>query len=131
MGLLKNYATTLYEWLSEFAPTYRRPIQEGTFTAENPKPNEYISYSAELGNFNSEFIQPIKVLSKSTGYTNVMNIVDEIESAIGENGIKVDGEWGYITIYKGSPFAQDIEDEDSSYRANYVNLLIRVYQKEI
>jgi len=131
MGVTRNYATTLYNWLSGFAPTFRRPIQEGMFDEDNPQPNEYISYSAETGNFNTEFIQAITIYSKSTGYSNLMDIVDDIESAIGEKGVKVEDEWGYLTIYKGSPFYQDKEDEDSSYRAGYINLLIRVYQNEV
>ena len=131
MGVTRNYATTLYNWLSGFAPTFRRPIQEGLFDEDNPQPNEYISYSAETGNFNTEFIQAITIYSKSTGYSNLMDIVDDIESAIGEKGVKVEDEWGYLTIYKGSPFYQDKEDEDSSYRAGYVNLFIRVYQNEV
>lgn len=131
MGVTRNYATALYNWLSTFAPTFRRPIQEGMFDENNPQPNEYISYSAETGNFNTEFIQAITILSKSTGYNNIMTIVDNIESAIGESGIKVSGNWGYMTIYKGDPFYQDKEDEDSSYRAGYVNLLIRVYQNNV
>ena len=131
MSLTRNYATTLYNWLSGFAPTFRRPIQEGYFNEDNPQPNEYISYSAEAGNFNTAFIQAITIYSKSTSYNNVMQIVDEIESAIGESGCKVEGEWGFITIYKGSPFYQDKEDEDSSYRAGYINLEVRVYQYDV
>lgn len=57
-----------------------------------------------------------------------MEIVDAIEDAIGEGGTKIDAEWGYITIYKGSPFYQDKEDEDSSYRAGYVNFIVRICQ---
>lgn len=131
MTMTRDYATTLYNWLSDFAPTYRRPIQEGLFDANNPQPNEYISYSAEVGNFNGEFIQAITILSKSTSYNNIMDIVDDIESEIGEGGVKVSDTWGYMTIYKGSPFYQDKEDEDSSYRAGYVNLLIRIYQNNV
>ena len=131
MDLTRDYATTLYNWLSEFAPTFRRPIQEGTFDASNPQPNEYISYSADVGNFNTGFIQAITIYSKSTSYNNVMTIVDAIESAIGESGVRVGGEWGYITIYKGDPFYQDKEDEDSSYRAGYANLLIKVCQYNV
>lgn len=129
MGLTKDYATTLYEWLSKFAPTYRSPVLSTVFDENNPKPNEYIEYSANMGNFNSDFIQAITIYSKSTAYTKVMEIVDKIESTITENGIRVSGGWGYITIYKGSPFYQDKTDEDDTIRAGYVNLLIRVCQK--
>lgn len=129
MGLTKDYATTLYQWLSKFAPTYRSPVLSTVFDENNPQPNEYIEYSANMGNFNSDFIQAITIYSKSTAYTKVMEIVDKIESAITENGIRVSGDWGYITIYKGSPFYQDKTDEDDTIRAGYVNLLIRVCQK--
>lgn len=129
MGLTKNYATTMYNWLSKFAPTFRSPILSSVFDEQNPQPNEYIEYSADMGNFNSDFIQAITIYSKSTAYTKVMEIVDKIESTITENGIRVSSDWGYITIYKGSPFYQDKPDEDDTIRAGYVNLLIRVCQK--
>ena len=129
MGLTKNYATTMYNWLSKFAPTFRSPILSSVFDEQNPQPNEYIEYSADMGNFNNDFIQAITIYSKSTVYTKVMEIVDNIESTITENGIRVSSDWGYITIYKGSPFYQDKPDEDDTIRAGYVNLLIRVCQK--
>lgn len=128
MNLTSNYASALYEWLSTFAPTFRRPLQEGLFDSENPKPNEYITYSADAGRFNTDFMQSLSVFSKSTAYTNLMAIVDAIEEAIGEGGIKISKQWGYITIYKGNPFYQDKEDEDSSYRAGYINLIVRICQ---
>lgn len=129
MGLTKNYATTMYNWLSKFAPTFRSPILSSVFDEQNPQPNEYIEYSANMDNFNSDFIQAITIYSKSTAYTKIMEIVDKIESTITENGIRVSSDWGYITIYKGSPFYQDKPDEDDTIRAGYVNLLIRVCQK--
>ena len=129
MGLTKNYATTMYNWLSKFAPTFRSPILSSVFDEQNPQPNEYIEYSANMDNLNSDFIQAITIYSKSTAYTKVMEIVDNIESTITENGIRVSSDWGYITIYKGSPFYQDKPDEDDTIRAGYVNLLIRVCQK--
>ena len=129
MGLTKNYATTMYNWLNKFAPTFRSPILSSVFDEQNPQPNEYIEYSANMDNFNSDFIQAITIYSKSTAYTKVMEIVDNIESTITENGIRVSSDWGYITIYKGSPFYQDKPDEDDTIRAGYVNLLIRVCQK--
>ena len=124
--MTENYAKTLYEWLSQFATTFREPIQ---FDEDNPQPNEYITYSANTGNFAESFIQPISIYSKSTGWTNVMAIVDAIEENIGESGTRIVSNLGVMVIYKGSPFYQDKPDEDSSIRAGYVNLLIKVYQR--
>ena len=128
---VKNYSTTIYNWLSGFAQTFRSPISEGTFDNDNPKPNEYIEYASSTGNFASSYIQAITIYSKSTAYTNVMNIADAIESAVGEKGIILRNEWGYVKIEKGNPFYQDKIDEDSEYRAGYVNLLVTIYQKNV
>ena len=131
MGLTKNYATTMYSWLNTFAPTFRSPILSSLFDEQNPQPNEYIEYASEVSNFNGEFIQSLTIYSKSTAYTKVMEIADKIENAITEKGIRVDDDWGYITIYKGSPFYQDKTDEDDTIRAGYINLLVRVYQYNV
>lgn len=128
MGLSRDYATALYEWLSQFAPTYRSPILSSMFNESNPQPTKYIEYSADLANFNTEFTQAITIYTKSTGYTYLMEIVDEIENAIRETGVRIVKDWGYITIRKGNIFYQDKPDEDDTIRAGYINLLVRVYQ---
>lgn len=131
MGLTRNYATTLYQWLSQFAPTFREPLNTTIFDANNPKPTEYITYSSDVSNFGTEFIQAITIYSQSTSHNKVMDIVDDIESNVGESGIRLSRDWGYITIKKGSPFYQDKPDEDDTIRAGYVNLLVNVYQFKV
>lgn len=131
MSLTRDYATLLYEWLSNFATTFRSPIVSTMFDEDNPKPNEYIEYSADVGNFNTEFIQALTIYSQSTSFNNIMDIVDSLEEAITEKGVRVNADWGYITIYKGSPFYQDKPDEDDNIRAGYVNLLVRICQKNV
>lgn len=126
-----NYSNTIYQWLSGFAPTYRSPIDELTFDEDHPKPNEYIEYASSTGNFATSFIQAITIYSKSTAYTKVMEIADAIESAVGEKGIVLRNNWGYVKIEKGNPFYQDKIDEDSEYRAGYINLLITIYAKKV
>lgn len=128
---VKNYSTTIYNWLNGFAPTFRSPISEGLFDESHPQPNDYIEYASSTGNFASSFIQAITIYSKSTAYTQVMNIADAIESAISERGIVLREEWGYVKIEKGNPFYQDKTDEDSNYRAGYINLLVTIYQKNV
>lgn len=124
---LRNYATALYQWLSGFAPTFREPV---IFDADNPQPDNYITYSASINGFAGQFIQPITIYTQSTGFNDLMNIVDSIESAIGESGCVIgNNEWGYVFINKGSPFYQDKPDEDESFRAGYMNLLITIYEK--
>ena len=131
MGLTRNYATTIYQWLSQFAPTFREPLNTTIFNDANPKPTEYITYSSDVSNFGTDFTQAIIIYSQSTSHNKVMDIVDDIESNIGECGIKISRDWGYVTIRKGSPFYQDKPDEDDTIRAGYVNLLVNVYQFKV
>lgn len=130
VSLTNAYATTLYNWLNKIAPTYREPLQSLLFKNKK-KPDEYITYSCSVGNFNTEFIQPISIYSHSTAFTKLGEIVDKIQSDIKECGLKLKDEWGYITIYKGTPFYQDKPEEDENWRAGYINLLVRVYQYDV
>lgn len=126
MGV-KKYAETLYQWLNGFETTFREPVM---FDADNPKPDDYITYSATTSGFASQFIQPISIYTKTTSFERLANIVDDIESAVGEGGCVIgDNTWGYIAINKGSPFYQDKPEEDENYRAGYVNLLVTIYEK--
>lgn len=132
MGLTKNYATTIYNWLSQFAPTFREPVTDNLFNDKTfPKPNDYITFSSTAGNFSGTFIQAISVYSKSTAYSHIMNIADAIENAIGEKGIRLNEDWGTLTIYKGNPYYQDKAEEDTAYRAGYINLEITIYQYKV
>lgn len=130
--MTKDYATTLYNWLNQFAPTFREPVTDNMFNDKtNPKPNDYITYSALAGNFGGTFIQPISIYSKSTAYSHIMDISDAIEKAIGENGIRLNEDWGVLTIYKGNPCYQDKMEEDTAYRAGYINLEVTIYQYKV
>ena len=130
MGIIRNYASTFYEWLTETSgvEVFREPI---LFDDDHPQPEEYITYSADVSNFTQEIIQAVTIYSKSTGWNHVMDIVDKIEEAITEHGILIQKEWGNMVIEKGSPFYQDKPDEDASIRAGYINFLVTIYQKYV
>jgi hypothetical protein len=130
MNLVKNFATSFYEWLKEISEVevFREPMY---FNEDEPAPDEYISYSASVGNFGSNFIQPLTIYSKSTAWAKVMDIAERIETKVSEKGIILRYDWGIITIEKGDPFYQDKPDEDGSTRAGYINLLINIYQKKV
>lgn len=130
MGIIRDYASTFYEWLTETSgvEVFREPI---LFDDDHPQPEEYITYSADVSNFTQEMIQAVTVYSKSTGWNHVMDIVDKIEEAITEHGILIQKEWGNMVIEKGSPLYQDKPDEDASIRAGYINFLVTIYQKYV
>ena len=113
----------LYQWLSQFAPTYRGVLPAG-IKPESP----YLQFSGYYDNFATQFILPVQIYQlNTTSYEGVLQLADKIESAATEAGILISDEKIKIKIEKGSPFYQDKQDEDETVRAGYINLIITVY----
>ena len=113
----------LYQWLSQFAPTYRGVLPAG-IKPESP----YLQFSGYYDNFATQFILPVQIYQlNTTSYEGVLQLADKIESAVTEAGILISDEKIKIKIEKGSPFYQDKQDEDETVRAGYINLIITVY----
>ena len=113
----------LYQWLSQFAPTYRGVLPAGI------KPeSRYLQFSGYYDNFATQFILPVQIYQlNTTSYEGVLQLADKIESAVTEAGILISDADIKIKIEKGSPFYQDKQDEDETVRAGYINLIITVY----
>lgn len=78
--------------------------------------------------FATSFIFPVQIYAqKTTSYSSVLLIADEIANAVGDGGILMSGDGIKFRIMKGSPFYQDRADEDETVRAGYVNLEITIY----
>ena len=113
----------LYQWLSQFAPTYRGVLPAG-IKPESP----YLQFSGYYDNFATQFILPVQIYQlNTTSYEGVLQLADKIESAVTEAGILISDADIKIRIEKGSPFYQDKQDEDETVRAGYINLIITVY----
>lgn len=113
----------LYQWLSQFAPTYR-----GVLPAGKKPASQYLQMSGYYDNFATQFIFPVQIYHLNTiSYEGVLQLADKIESAVTEAGILISDEKIKIKIEKGSPFYQDKPDEDETVRAGYINLIITVY----
>ena len=118
-----RFGKMIYEWLSQFAPTYRGVLPSG----EKPE-DAYIRFDGYFDNFASQFILPVVIYkTNTTSYSSVLLLADKIESAIGDGGICIGDRGMRIHIEKGSPFYQDRADEDETVRSGYINLLISIY----
>lgn len=118
-----TFGQKIYEWLSQFAPTYRGVLPSGV----NPE-NAYFRYDGYFDNFATQFILPVIIYkTNTTSYSSILLLADQVESAIGDAGIVIGDESMRIKIEKGSPFYQDRTDEDESVRSGYINLEISIY----
>lgn len=125
MGNVLKVGQLIYEWLSQFATTYRGVLPAGVKPA-----NKYLQYSGYVDYFAQQFILPVQIYTlNTTSYAGVLEIADAIAAAVTEGGTLIgdDAETVKIKIMKGSPFYQDKQDEDETVRAGYINLEITVY----
>lgn len=117
------FGQKIYEWLSKFAPTYRGVLPAGTIPQD-----VYLRMDGYYDRFATSFVFPVQIYAqKTTSYSSVLLIADEIVNAVGDGGILVSGDGIKFRIMKGSPFYQDRADEDETVRAGYVNLEITIY----
>ena len=118
------FGQKIYKWLSKFAPTYRGVLPAGTV----PEEDVYLRMDGYYDLFATSFIFPVQIYTqKTTSYSSVLLIADEIANAVGDGGILMSGDGIKFRIMKGSPFYQDRADEDETVRAGYVNLEITIY----
>ena len=125
MGNVLKVGQLIYEWLSQFATTYRGVLPAGVKPA-----NKYLQYSEYVDYFAQQFILPVQIYTlNTTSYAGVLEIADAISEAVTEGGTLIGDDAGTvkIKIMKGSPFYQDKPDEDETVRAGYINLEVTVY----
>lgn len=123
MGNVLKVGQLVYEWLSQFATTYRGVLPAGV-TPEK----KYLKYDGYVDYFATQFILPVQIYTLgTTSYADVLDIADKISEAVTEAGTLIGDDTVKIKIDKGSPFYQDKQDEDETVRAGYVNLIITVY----
>lgn len=117
------FGKKIYEWLLQFAPTYRGVLPSGVIP-----PDLYLRFDGYFDNFAEPFILPVIIYrQKTTSYSEVLKIADKIENTVGDGGIVIGDKDMRIHIEKGSPFYQDRADEDESVRSGYINLIISIY----
>lgn len=118
------FGKAIYEWLSEFAPTYRGVLPAGMTPAEDL----YIRFNGTYDDFATQFLFPIYIYNQhTTSYLKIIELADKIGADVGKNGLLISEEGIKIKIDRGSPFYQDMPDEDETTRAGYVNLEIEIY----
>lgn len=119
------FSETIFEWLSNFGTTFRGVAPSDP----NIKiPDLYLRFDGTYGNFGNEFLMAVQIYNqRATSQVNIISKADEIGDAIGDAGLLIVKSDIRIKIEKGSPFYQDMADEDTTIRAGLINLNITVY----
>lgn len=103
-------------WASFNIPAYdESTVPDG---AELP----YITYSVSINDFKVPVVMTANIWYKDTSWSDITAKYNEIADAIGIGGKMIPYEEGAIWLYKGSPFAQRVRDEDDMIRRIYLNI---------
>ena len=118
------FGEKIYEWLSQFATTYRNVLPAGIEPEET-----YILIEGMSDYFSTQMTFPVNIYKrKTTSQRSVLLVADAIGNAVGESGLLLVDDDIKIAIYKGSPFYQDRTlENDETTKAGMVNLNITVY----
>lgn len=107
---------TLYNFFSQFLPAYE----------ENSVPDgatlPYITYSVVIGSWNEDLALTCSVWYRDTSWAKCNAKSREIGDAIGMGGIMLPCDGGAVWIKRGTPFAQNMSDDDDTIRRKYINI---------
>lgn len=122
MGKYTDIAKTLYSYFNQFCPAYAK----GNIPNNAKRP--YLTYTIDdMPNYEDNIIQ-VMVYTEGKSLSKVAEIVDKIETSLGEGiTIKANGT-SFSTMYlrKGSPFAQYMNDDDVEISA-YINIINKIF----
>ena len=106
----------LYNFYSQFLPAYE----------ENSVPDDavlpYLTYSMLTDDFGAEIALTVSVWYRETSWANCNAKTREIETAVSAGGVILPCDGGGIWLKRGTPFAQNMADDDDQIRRKYINL---------
>lgn len=121
------FGEKFYTWLSSVVGK-DVGVYRGVLPAGKIPENIYVVFNGVADDFARPFIMPIRIYAKNTSsFRSVITVANSIESAITSAGLLVIYPNVRFKVEKGSPFYQDMADEDETIRAGYVNLEITIY----
>lgn len=113
--VVMNKSQGLYQFWNNILTAY----DENSVPDNAPFP--YITYSTSLDDMGNEVSLTASIWDYSSSWALVSEIADRISKQLETyNRVKIDN--GYIMIYKGSPFAQRMADENNMIKRIVLNV---------
>lgn len=111
-------AGAVYDFWNTFLVAY----EENTVPEDAKFP--YITYQLVTDSFGREVQMTASIWYRNSSWLEANAKVEEISSAIGMGGVRLNFDNGAIWLKRGSPFAQNMGDDgDNLIKRKYLNLI--------
>ena len=114
--MTRTKEAALYEFYSQFLPAYEETAVPDDATLP------YITYDIVTDSWGSETALTCSVWYRSTSWAQCNAKTREIGDTIGLGGIVLPCDGGAIWLKRGTPFAQNMTDDDDDIRRKYINI---------
>lgn len=110
-----------YEALDKFYNSFGIPAYEENSVPEDAK-MPYIKYDVSTSGFNSQSVPlSLQMFFKSNSLMKINSFTEKLSDAL-RNGVSLKCDKGYIVLYRGEPFAQNVGSGDKTVKCKYVNI---------
>ena len=114
--MARTKEAALYVFYSQFLPAYEETAVPDDATLP------YITYDIVPDSWGSETALTCSVWYRSTSWAQCNAKTREIGDTIGIGGIMLPCDGGAIWLKRGTPFAQNMTDDDDAIRRKYINI---------
>ena len=114
--MARTKEAALYEFYSQFLTAYEETAVPDDATLP------YITYDIVTDSWDSETALTCSVWYRSTSWAQCNAKTREIGDTIGLGGIVLPCDGGAIWLKRGTPFAQNMTDDDDDIRRKYINI---------
>ncbi len=113
-------AAAIYQFWSSFGLT---AYEENTVPTDAAFP--YVTYQLVTDNFDREVAATASLWYRSESWTAINAKTEEIAQKIGNGGVLLDCDGGFIWLRRGSPFGQNMgEPSDGLIKRKYINVTV-------
>lgn len=125
MGNLKSYKQSMYNFLKQFAQPYdsmQVPINNQGLSSNENAQFPYLTYNMTIEDWDEDGVVQIMIYDRADSSSRVYDIASKLEENIGQMKMHDN-----LVIRKGSPFAQEMAQDDIEIKCLFVNLQVNYY----
>lgn len=126
MATIVNKAAAIHNFWGNFEiPQY----EENTVPSDEDKPSfPYITYTLTTDSIGNEIALNASIWYRSESWKPINNKTQEISDYIGRSGKLIECDGGAIWLRRGTPFAQNMGDEnDDKIKRKYLNVIAEYF----